>query len=193
MPPTTPPPQRLRPVTWWRFGLFPVRSPLLGESRLISLPPGTEMFHFPGFAAGPYLFRSGSLGMTPAGFPHSDSSGSTPVSDSPELFAARRVLLRLLLPRHSPSALCRLNLSSSLLQKAFRLPGRFPFRTVPFLLFPDSVVNELPRRLPPPRGARSGKSLARCGGDERDRTADLLRARQALSRLSYIPPDGGPG
>ena len=24
-----------------RFGLFPVRSPLLGESRLITLPPGT--------------------------------------------------------------------------------------------------------------------------------------------------------
>ena len=36
---------------WVGFGLFPVRSPLLGESRLISLPPGTEMFHFPGFAA----------------------------------------------------------------------------------------------------------------------------------------------
>ena len=34
-----------------RFGLFPVRSPLLGESRLISLPPGTEMFQFPGLAS----------------------------------------------------------------------------------------------------------------------------------------------
>jgi hypothetical protein len=33
-----------------RFGLVPVRSPLLGESRLLSLPPGTEMFHFPGLA-----------------------------------------------------------------------------------------------------------------------------------------------
>ena len=32
------------------FGLFPVRSPLLGKSRLISLPPGTEMFQFPGLA-----------------------------------------------------------------------------------------------------------------------------------------------
>ena len=30
------------------FGLFRVRSPLLAESLLISLPPGTEMFHFPG-------------------------------------------------------------------------------------------------------------------------------------------------
>ena len=30
-----------------RFGLFPFRSPLLWESRLISFPLGTEMFHFP--------------------------------------------------------------------------------------------------------------------------------------------------
>ena len=34
-----------------RFGLIPVRSPLLGESLLISLPPGTKMFQFPGFAS----------------------------------------------------------------------------------------------------------------------------------------------
>ena len=32
------------------FGLLPVRSPLLGESQLFSLPPGTKMFQFPGFA-----------------------------------------------------------------------------------------------------------------------------------------------
>ncbi len=31
-----------------RFGLFPLRSPLLGESMFLSLPPGTEMFQFPG-------------------------------------------------------------------------------------------------------------------------------------------------
>ena len=34
-----------------RFGLVPVRSPLLRESRLISFPSGTEMFHFPEFAS----------------------------------------------------------------------------------------------------------------------------------------------
>ena len=33
------------------FGLLRVRSPLLTESRLISFPPGTEMFQFPGFAS----------------------------------------------------------------------------------------------------------------------------------------------
>ena len=32
-------------ATW--FGLIRVRSPLLAESRLISTPSGTEMFHFP--------------------------------------------------------------------------------------------------------------------------------------------------
>ena len=33
------------------LGHYPVRSPLLGASQLISLPPGTEMFQFPGFAS----------------------------------------------------------------------------------------------------------------------------------------------
>ena len=33
-----------------RFGLFPVRSPLLGESLLFSSPAGNEMFQFPAFA-----------------------------------------------------------------------------------------------------------------------------------------------
>jgi len=33
----------------YRFGLFRFRSPLLTESRLFSLPVGTEMFHFPTF------------------------------------------------------------------------------------------------------------------------------------------------
>ena len=46
--PSTPNRQRPQPLTSVRFGLFPFRSPLLRESLLISLPPGTEMFHFPG-------------------------------------------------------------------------------------------------------------------------------------------------
>ena len=41
-----------------RFGLIPVRSPLLGESRLLSFPPGTEMFQFPGLARAPRDQRS---------------------------------------------------------------------------------------------------------------------------------------
>jgi hypothetical protein len=44
--PTTPTRQRHRAITPCRFRLFPVRSPLLGESRLLSIPRPTEMFHF---------------------------------------------------------------------------------------------------------------------------------------------------
>ena len=40
-------------------GLLRFRSPLLAESLLMSFPPGTEMFQFPGFASRPYEFRSG--------------------------------------------------------------------------------------------------------------------------------------
>jgi hypothetical protein len=39
-----------------RFGLFRFRSPLLTKSIFLSLPPGTEMFQFPGFAAYGYGF-----------------------------------------------------------------------------------------------------------------------------------------
>jgi hypothetical protein len=41
------------------FGLFRVRSPLLAESRLISFPPSTEMFHFLGWASYTYVFSVG--------------------------------------------------------------------------------------------------------------------------------------
>ena len=47
--PTTPRRQRLLAITPAWFGLFRVRSPLLTESLLLSLPVGTEMFHFPTF------------------------------------------------------------------------------------------------------------------------------------------------
>ena len=58
-----------------RFGLFPFRSPLLRESRLLSFPGGTEMVHFPPFAP-PFLWiQKGVTGLHPAGFPHSGILG----------------------------------------------------------------------------------------------------------------------
>ena len=47
--PTTPRMQPLPGITQTRFSLLRFRSPLLTESRLFSLPAGTEMFHFPAF------------------------------------------------------------------------------------------------------------------------------------------------
>ena len=49
----------------------------------------------------------------PAGFPHSEIHGSMSAFDSPWLFADRCVLHRLLVPRHSPCALCSLTIVSS--------------------------------------------------------------------------------
>ena len=42
-----------------RFSLLRFRSPLLAESRLLSFPRGTEMFHFPRFACSPLCIQSG--------------------------------------------------------------------------------------------------------------------------------------
>jgi hypothetical protein len=44
------------PLPRTKFGLIPFRSPLLGESLLISFPPGTEMFQFPGLPPHAYGF-----------------------------------------------------------------------------------------------------------------------------------------
>ena len=91
-------------------GLFRVRSPLLAESLLMSLPPGTEMFQFPGFASPAYVF-SGRYPLL-GGLPHSDIHGSKPARGSPWLFAACHVLHRLLVPRHPPNALLILKTTS---------------------------------------------------------------------------------
>ena len=45
-----------------RFRLFPFRSPLLRESRLISFPAGTEMFHFPAFASAALCIQAAMTG-----------------------------------------------------------------------------------------------------------------------------------
>ena len=44
-------------------------------------------------------------GVCPAGFPHSEIRGSQLMCNSPRLFAAYHVFLRLLVPRHPPCAL----------------------------------------------------------------------------------------
>ena len=89
----------------FRFRLVPVRSPLLGKSRLFSLPPGTEMVHFPGWALAPLSFRGAVSPFGGEGLPHWETPGSKPVCGSPGLIAADHVLPRLLMPRHPPSAL----------------------------------------------------------------------------------------
>ncbi len=78
----------LASLAYRRFRLFPLRSPLLGESRLLSVPPGTEMVHFPGLAAPPYVFRWRDRGLPSMGCPIRKSPGQS-------LFAAHRSLSQL--------------------------------------------------------------------------------------------------
>ncbi len=95
------------------LGYVRVRSPLLAESLLSSLPSGTEMVHFPELPSCTYGFGTGCSGITRSGFPHSEIPGSKLVCSSPRLIAAYRVLHRLLAPRHSPYALSSLTTSFS--------------------------------------------------------------------------------
>ena len=129
-------------------------------------------------------------GLYPCVFPHSEICGSKDMCSSPQLIAAYRVLRRLLMPRHSPCALfsltfrslfsfsaqiiwqppveLRISFDITLIQRKTLIKKVFLF--VAFLILAlYSVFNVLD------------------GGDKRNRTAGLLRARQALSHLSYIP------
>ena len=104
--PTTPITQRLPAMTRDRFGLFPFRSPLLRESLLLSLPVGTEMFHFPTLPPPALCVQAGATGhYAQSGFPIRRSPDRSLVADSPGLIAGSYVLLRLLVPRHPPCAL----------------------------------------------------------------------------------------
>jgi hypothetical protein len=111
--PATPVTQRLLAITRNRFGLFPFRSPLLRESRLLSLPAGTEMFHFPALPPPALCVQAGVTGnYARSGFPIRKSPDQCLVADFPGLIAGSNVLLRLLVPRHPPCALIILTVSS---------------------------------------------------------------------------------
>jgi hypothetical protein len=108
-------------------GLVRVRSPLLTESLLMSFPPGTEMFQFPGFASHTYVFSMGY--RIRGGLPHSDIHGSKPARGSPWLFAACHVLHRLLTPRHPPNALLTLDPNHPSQPNSTKVPGRSLYRS----------------------------------------------------------------
>jgi hypothetical protein len=73
--------------------------------------------------------------MTPAGFPHSDIHGSILACSSPWLFAAYRVLLRLMAPRHPPYALSSLTLKKLLILGAFFVSAAFACSTYLSIVF----------------------------------------------------------
>ena len=86
-----------------RFGLFPGRSPLPGESLLFSLPGGTKMFQFPPFASYKLIYDATQIKR--GGLSHSEIRASQAICASARLIAAYHVLHRLHEPRHPPCAL----------------------------------------------------------------------------------------
>ena len=93
-----------------RFGLFRFRSPLLTESHVVFSSSGyldvsVHRVPFHTLWIGVWM-----TGVCPAGFPHSDISGSMDICSSPKLFAAYHVFHRLSVPRHPPCALSNLTL-----------------------------------------------------------------------------------
>ena len=72
--PTTPNTQPLPGITRAWFSPIRVRSPLLTESLLFSLPAGTEMFHFPAWASHCLCLQQRIGGIHRLGFPIRTSS-----------------------------------------------------------------------------------------------------------------------
>ncbi len=172
--PSTPVTQRLLAMTRDRFGLFPFRSPLLRESRLLSLPVGTEMFHFPTLPPPALCVQAGAMGhYAPSGFPIRKSPDRSLVADSPGLIAGSYVLHRLLVPRHPPCALN--NLANTYGCDARVHCAVLKVRAVPATLRPRTGVAAGPNR-----GGPSGRSLRT---QQRARPADPSLPRS-------IPPGG---
>ena len=97
--PATPIMQRLPAITHDRFGLFRFRSPLLTESRLLSLPVGTEMFHFPTFPLPALCVQAGvtrhdSCRVSPFGNPRITARLTAPrgLSQPPTSFFKRHAV-----------------------------------------------------------------------------------------------------
>ena len=86
-----------------RFGLFPVRSPLLGESlNYFLFLRVLRCFSSPG---SPPQSNMRISALQADGLSHSEISGSKVICTYPELIAAYHVLRRLREPRHPPCAL----------------------------------------------------------------------------------------
>ena len=92
----------------FRFGLFRFRSPLLTESLVVFSSSGYLDVSVPRVPSIWLCIHHTVTGVCPAGFPHSDISGSSDICSSPKLFAAYHVFHRLLVPRHPPCALISL-------------------------------------------------------------------------------------
>jgi hypothetical protein len=126
------------------------------------------------------------------GSPIQKSSGQCLFSGSPKLIAANHVFHRHPAPRHPPSALS--SLAINLPNPQFGLHPEGASRCLlPVFSFQRTklafALSSKPRAESPESLNFPLWTFNISGGGERDRTDDLLRAKQVLSQLSYTPTE----
>ena len=104
--PATPHTQRPQACTRMRFRLIPFRSPLLGESLLLSFPRATKMFQFARLPPSAlYIQAESDVPLRTRGFPIRRSPGQRLLAPDRGSIVACHVLHRLPVPRHPSCAL----------------------------------------------------------------------------------------
>jgi hypothetical protein len=150
---------------------LPVRSPLLGQSLLFSLPEITKMFQFTSLPSLTYGFSQGY--PLKDRLSHSETPGSRCVCHSPRLIAAYHVLHRQPMPRHSPYTFIHfIQLITSRRNYVLHFQDTMSKNTI-HICCRDAQFARLYNKI--------------FSGANRSRTCDFLLAKQALSQLSYSP------
>ena len=219
-----------------RFGLIPVRSPLLRESRLISFPRATKMLQFARLPLAALYIQAevtphDRRGVAPFGYLRVQGSlhlaGAVSLLATPFIGSQRQGIHRAPLVTYFPTMQIgeyRRNHFADVGTAGLRPQTSDPRLTsraqattegtssvtsrgryaVVKVHFPDRPTRRsglkaetrnvhVTRSVPAPNLVPSGDGLdARptrsvVGGDDRARTGDLLRARETLSQLSYVP------
>ena len=149
------------------------------------------MFQFRRFPSYTYFIQYMILDLQSSGLLHSDICGSILACNSPQLFAAYHVLLRLPMPRHSPCALLSLTIfSNSLLCSishafedffvVFFLTSQptfvVCFRKIFYFLFSSCIFTLLYSVFK----VLLGMTCSFLGGHKWTRTTDLTLIRRAL-------------
>ena len=178
-----------------RFRLCPVRSPLLGASRLISCPRGTEMFQFPRCAllAPPMCSAAGdgtpSRRVSPFGHPRIKACVRLPEAfrSLPRPSSAQRHLgihQYALIPSTAPRGSSRVRSPTSRAER----PRRHTLSPAQPEKHANPLLPPLPRAYAPSvRYTCQGANLVETGQEIEPPTS---RLKQALCPTSYVPVAG---
>lgn len=155
---------------------------------MLSLPAGTEMFHFPALPPPALCVQAGVMGnYALSGFPIRKSPDQCLVTDFPGLIAGSNVLLRLLVPRHPPCAL--INLATTIdarVHCAVLKIRAVPTRTSALAASAPVRGTEIARSLRTQQRARPGRPATTLPAPERGRTNWLERRADRITSAPQV-------